>query len=315
MSVEVLVHFDPKLPIKLTTDASAYGVGAVLSHIMTNGNDRPIAYSSRTLNNAERNYAQIEKEGSSVIFGLSKFNQYLFGKEFILVTDHKPLLTIFSPNKGIPQFSANRLRRWAIILSNYQYKIQFVKSQKNLADCLSRLPIKDKEKWDNFDLNYMNYFYYNEDMPIDFDAVKQFIQKDEVSSKVKMYILKGWHKSIKNNNLIKPYFNYRHELSLDNGCLLWNNRLVVPNKLKQRFLDQLHKTHLAVVKMKSVARSYVWWPNINKDIENLAKSCENCNIHKRNPPKIPLNNWKWANNPWNRIHIDYVDHFLINISS
>ena len=93
----VLCYYDPNTPIGLAVDASAYGVGATVFHTFANGDEKPIAYASRTLNEAQRNYAQIEKEAYAIIFGVSKFRQYLYGRQFTLVTDHKPLLTILSP--------------------------------------------------------------------------------------------------------------------------------------------------------------------------------------------------------------------------
>ena len=80
-SEQVLVHFDPNKPIVLSVDASSYGIGAVLSHRMEDGSERPIEYASRTLNPAERNYAQIEKEGLAIVFGIKRFNLYLYGKK------------------------------------------------------------------------------------------------------------------------------------------------------------------------------------------------------------------------------------------
>lgn len=90
ISSQLLVHFDPNLPITLACDASNYGIGAVLAHTLPNGSEKPIAYASRTLNSAEKNYSQLEKEGLACVFSVKKFYNYLFGHKFELVTDHKP---------------------------------------------------------------------------------------------------------------------------------------------------------------------------------------------------------------------------------
>lgn len=109
VSMDVLVHYNPELPVVLSCDASAYGIGAVIAHRMPNGLERPVAFASRTLNSAERNYGQNEKEALSIIYGVKKFHQYLFGQKFLLQTDHKPLLAIFGPAKGIPVMTLCRL--------------------------------------------------------------------------------------------------------------------------------------------------------------------------------------------------------------
>jgi len=124
-STEVLAHYDPMLPIKLDCDASAYGIGAVVSHVLPDKTERPIAYASRTLTPTEKNYPQIEKEALALVYGIKKFHQFLYGRHFILVTDHKPLTAILGPKKGLPTLAAARLQRWAIFLSAYQYDLEF----------------------------------------------------------------------------------------------------------------------------------------------------------------------------------------------
>ena len=141
-SSKVLVHYDVTLPIRLAGDASAYGIGAVISHLMPDGSERPIAFASRTLSPAERNYSQVEKEALSLVYGVTKFHKYLYGHRFTLITDHKPLTTILGPKKGVPSMVAARLQRWAVRLSAYTYEILFRSTTEHSnADGLSRLPL------------------------------------------------------------------------------------------------------------------------------------------------------------------------------
>ena len=105
-SQSVLVHYDVNLPVKLACDASSYGLGVVISHIMPDNSERPIAYASRSLSKTEKNYSQIEKEALSIIFGVTKFHKFLFGWFFTLVTDHKPLVFILGPKCHIPPLAA-----------------------------------------------------------------------------------------------------------------------------------------------------------------------------------------------------------------
>lgn len=137
-SDSVLAHYNPSLPIYVTTDASGFGIGAVLSHKI-NGVERPVMFMSSTLSKAEQKYSNLELEPLAIICS-AKFHKYL-SQIFVLITDHQPLQYIFGRNKGIPVKAASRIMRWAITLSGYQYDIQYKKgSLISNADALSRLP-------------------------------------------------------------------------------------------------------------------------------------------------------------------------------
>ena len=98
-SEQVLAHYDPDLPVRVACDASQYSLGAVLSNVMSDGSETYVAFASRTLDRAERNYSQIDKEALTLVWGIWKFNHYLYSGWFTLVTDHQPFDAIFHPSQ------------------------------------------------------------------------------------------------------------------------------------------------------------------------------------------------------------------------
>ncbi|XP_008180189.1 uncharacterized protein K02A2.6-like [Acyrthosiphon pisum] len=134
------------------------------------------------------------------------------------------------------------------------------------------------------------------------------IKEDKVLREVYFRVLSNkWPDKIKKvNDELKPYFNRKNELTIEVGCLLLGHRIVVPGKFQKELLNELHHTHMGTVKMKSVARSYIWWPGIDKDIQNITKSCVACLAHSNNPPKSVLHSWPWPEGPSQRVHLDFL---------
>ena len=110
----LLVHYDPQTRLILTSDASPFGIGSVLQQRVHDGTLHAIAFVTRTLSQVENNYAQVEREGLSILFGAENFRHYLLGCQFTLETDHKPLLLLFGEHKGIPELASARIKRWAV---------------------------------------------------------------------------------------------------------------------------------------------------------------------------------------------------------
>ena len=109
-SDSLLVHFDENKPLILACDASPYGVGAVLSHVMEDKSERPIAYACRTLDVAEKGYSQLHKEAVATVLGMKSFHPYLYGRHFVICSDHQPLSHLFNEHKGVPALASAQLQ-------------------------------------------------------------------------------------------------------------------------------------------------------------------------------------------------------------
>ena len=301
---KVLVPYDEKRKLILACDASPYGVGAVISHVMDDGQERPIAYASRTLTKSEKNYAQIDKEALGIVFGVRKFHKYLYGRSFTLWTDHKPLVTIFGPKSAVPTLAAARMQRWALILQAYKYDVRYRPSSEHAnADALSRLPCTGQPMKEENEIMFLSGL---DELPVSSKDIRSQTHRDPVLAKVLNHTLTGWPTSVYEEEL-KPYFTRRNELTVEQGCLLWGMRVVIPSSLRNRLLQELHEEHSGIVAMKGIARSFLWWPKLDAEIELLVKSCEVCQSVRKTPPVVPLHAWKWPTRVWQRVHIDFAE--------
>ena len=306
-SPAVIVPYDPKLPVKIDTDASSSGIGAVISHIMEDGTERPIEFASRTLSSAERNYSQIEKEALSLVWGVKKFHKFVYAREFTLITDHKPLLFILKEDKAIPEMGASRILRWAVTLSSYQYKIQYRPTEKHAnADVCSRFPLKTQEAEPDREVSEVLFNNFLDKPVINFNSIRKFTGKDVILCKVRKLVREGWPSRLAEDQVyLKPYFDRRTELSLEKDCVLWGTRVVVPEDLQKDVLKLLHICHQGVVAVKSIARSFVWWPKINEQIEMMTRLCKACQDSQNKAAKSKPHPWTPAKRPWERIHADF----------
>lgn len=314
-SEQVLAHYNHSAKLILTVDASPCGLGAILSQVEADGAERPISFASRTLNSAEKNYSQIQKEATAIIFGVRRYHQYLYGRSvpFTLRTDHKPLISIFGPHRGIPEVTANRLQRYAIFLSGYNYTIEYIRSADNSADFLSRASLPEECATEvrpgggvrtDDRASYVN-FVVEGSLPITLRELREETNKDIVLSKVIKCVLNGWPRKLTDLHL-KQYYHCRLQLSYENGCLLRGHKVVIPDKLRPRVLAELHSSHLGIVKTKGEARSRLWFPGIDDALEKMIGSCEICIQLRPSPPRAPLATWPYPPQPFYRIHIDFL---------
>ena len=307
-SSKLLVHFNPQLPLLLACDASAYGIGAVLAHKMPDGSEQPIGYVSRTLNSAERNYSQLEKEGLSCVFGIKRFYSYLFGHRFTLITDHKPLLGLLDGQKQTSPQASARIRRWSLYMSMFEYTLKFRNTTAHAnADALSRLPLPVEPAVSKLPPELVLLADHLSNSPVTADQIRECTRKDPQLAQIVQFVQQGWPSSCP--DLLSSFYEKRMELSLYEGCLLWGNRVVIPTPCRDAVLTELHAGHPGITRMKGLSRMYVWWPGITKDIESTVHNCTECQMHQSTPPVAPLHPWSWPTRPWARLHLDYAGPF------
>ena len=177
-------HYDPRKPLTLATDASPYGIGAVLSHVMEDGSEKPVAYASRTLNDIEKRYSQLDNDKAiAIIFGVKRFHHYLYGRPFAIVSDHKPLQYLLSESRAVPTMASARLQRWALLLSAYQYTISYRPGERLAnADVLNRLPLPEAPSKVTIPAEVISLLQTLQSSPITAEHIKSWTDKDPILS-------------------------------------------------------------------------------------------------------------------------------------
>ncbi|XP_062538974.1 uncharacterized protein K02A2.6-like [Armigeres subalbatus] len=327
----LLTHFNPSMDIIVSADASSVGLGARIAHRFPDGTVKAIYHVSRSLSAAETNYSQIEKEGLALVFAVTRFHRMLFGRKFILETDHKPLLQIFGSKKGIPIYTANRLQRWALTLLLYDFEIYYVSTDSfGHADVLSRLinnHVRPEEDYviASLELEHNVRTIINETLqtfPLSFKLIQGATRSDSCIQQVIRYVNENWpsKKETITDPGIQQFFLRRECLSVVDGCLMYGERLVIPLACRKKVLLQLHKGHPGVERMRSIARQHIYWPNIDVDVTNFVRSCNECASVAKTDRKTNLASWPKPAKPWQRLHLDYAgpldgNFFLILVDS
>lgn len=299
-SDRVLVPYDPVRPITLSADAGPRGLGAVLAHIYPDGSERPIVYIHKKLDKCQVNYSQIDKEALAIKWSVEKLQPYLIGREFTLVTDHQPLVHIFGPKrKKLPQLCATRLLHYALFLQDFNFNIKYRRSEEHgNADFLSRLPQHSSElqqettQEDEVDIVQLHHISL---LPTSSIQIAKDTLKDP-EGRILLQKLRSGETLGDKDGLY----------SLQSGCVMRGLRTYIPAACRKMVLDELHNGHLGICKMKGLARSYVFWPNMDADIENVCKNCRACSLHKGRPPVIETHYWEHPKKPWERIHADFA---------
>lgn len=142
--------------------------------------------------------------------------------------------------------------------------------------------------------------------PVTAHQIRDQMRKDPQLAPVVQFVQQGWPSSCREQDQLAPFLNKKTELSIYEGCLLWESRVIVPTSCRESVVTELHEGHPRCTHKKGLARMYVWWHGITKDIESTVRHCSECQQHQLTPPVAPLHPWAWPTRPWARLHLDYA---------
>ena len=298
-----MAHYNPEAETELRVDASPVGLGAILMQF--HGQEvRPVAYASRTLTEVERRYSQTKREALAVVWGCEKFHLYLYGTQFKLYTDHKPLEFIYSPKAKPPP----RIERWALRLQPNRFTVIHMPGKTNPADVLSRLPLGAQSPRERNIAEEYIHFITQKAVPksMTLEQISKATNEDATLQHIQQCLL---HNQWSTSPDIQPFSRVRDELSTCEGLLLRGTRIVMPKCLCRQTLSLAHEGHQGIVRTKQLLRQKVWWPGMDTEAETLIKECIPCQSTMPPSPPESLHPSTMPSKPWHSIHIDLCGPF------
>ena len=319
----VMSYFDKDKYTEVVTDASPYGLSAILSQVTPGTTNRKVvSYVSRSLTDVERRYSQTEREALAIVWAIERLHIYLYGGHFTLYTDCKPMEMILNNPKSKP---SARIERWNLRLQDYPFDVVYTKGQHNPSDFLSRHPVAEHtSSFENPAVEYVNFLCTNAvPKAMSLSEIQAATQKDATLQHL-IALLKRemrWDFLKINSAITVPdgvnkeelrlFYPVRDELivSDDGNLILRGSKLVLPSTLRQKALTIAHEGHQGLIKTKKLLREKVWFPKIDELVKDLLHNCIACQANGPDSRPEPLQMTSLPPAPWHTVNIDFCGPF------
>ena len=283
-------------------------------------------FASWALTGVEKNYQNLERECLAMIWGMEKFHYFLYGKQFTLETDQKPLVSIYKKHmvEILP-----RIQRLIVRSFPHQpFDVHYRRGKEiPLVDALSRVSPTPVEE-DGIQLPIVAVNLITSNIPVsstEIELICEESSKDPTLNLLRHYIHMGWPIDCRMlPHELQTFWNYREDLSMENRLITKGARLVTPSTLRRKVLELIHEGHLGIEKYMLKARDSVFWPGISNDIRETVEKCGIFQTSSRaakpvgNVSDVPPHAWHTLGTDlfyWNKIDYlvigDYFSKYLI----
>lgn len=324
--------FDIQRPTCLRPDWSKEGIGyfllqkhckceSTLPDCCTGGWKITLA-GSRFLNGPEQRYAAIEGEALAIAWGLEQTKYFTQGcPDLLVVTDHKPLKKIFG-DRTLDEISNTRLFRLKQRTLPWHFRIEHMPGETNsAADAVSRYP--STVTHDDISMSDISESMVaasiSRDMEtvttISWDRLASETQKDNILRTLLNALTTRSDDELEINPCLRDYEKYVDSLYVSDGVILYKDRVVVPQSLRNTIVESLHAAHQGVSSMELRAQSIVFWPGMTKDIQQVRARCTDCNNNAPSQAQLPSSPASPPSTPFEKVFADFFDygghHYLI----
>ena len=318
-SESCMSYFDDSKQTFLFTDASPYGISAILMQKSAGQNDaKIITYSSRALTTAEQNYAQIERECLSIVYGCERNRLYLIGRQFNVFNDHKALINILNnPKATVPL----RIERLTLRLQGFDFKLDHIKSAGNISDYPSRHPYDQPDERSSSETeSYINFITTNAcPQAITIEDIKTATKTDKICQHLTELIKnESWYTLDKPSNYpnltsdelneLNQFRKFKSELTLteNDDVILKQNRIVLPLCYQKIAVKLAHVGHQGLQKTKALLRTKIYFVRLDELVEKELSTCVPCQAVTKHNTQAPIQNMPIPDRVWQTVNIDYL---------
>ena len=268
---------------------------------------------SRFLSDTESRYAAVEGEALAIAWSLEQTRYFTQGcDKLIVVTDHKPLVKLFG-DRTLDEITNTRLFRLKQRTLQWYFEVAYLPGKTNLAaDAASRHPVSGPSicQMSQGDLTeHLMAAAINQEVTsmtsISWQTMVTETERDPALVELTKAIIEGFCGTYE---LLAPFLRYKDSLYIQDGVILYNDRVVVPNSLRPSVLESLHAAHQGTAAMQMRAQAIVFWPGITRDIAETRNKCYECNRNAPSQPSHPSEPTNPPSAPFEEIFADFF-HF------